>query len=322
MRPGVRACATRPGDTMIRSAASTSQHVTLSTPSQSVAAYRMQTMQLISEHRCFAGRLGYYQHAADTTRCEMRLSLYLPPQAEQGPVPLVWWLSGLTCSEENFTTKAGAYRDAAELGLAIVAPDTSPRGADVPDDPAADLGQAAGFYVDATQPPWHEHFQMASYIAEELPDLMLGRFPLRADAQGICGHSMGGHGALTLALRDPQRYRSVSALAPIVAPSEVSWGRKALSAYLGDDESAWARYDATRLIQRADRAGQSPILIDQGEADPFLAEQLRPELFAAACQQAGQQLKLRYQPGYDHGYFFVATFIGDHLRHHARLLAD
>ncbi len=251
----------------------------------------------------------------------MRLSLYLPPQAEQGPVPLVWWLSGLTCSEENFTTKAGAYRDAAELGLAIVAPDTSPRGETVPDDPASDLGQAAGFYVDATQSPWQEHYRMASYIEDELPELLLGAFPLRGDAQGICGHSMGGHGALTIALRNPQRYRSVSAMAPIVAPSEVPWGRKALSAYLGDDESAWARYDATRLMRDAERDGQPLILIDQGEADPFLTEQLRPERFAQACEQAGQSLELRYQPGYDHGYFFVASFIGDHLRHHARLLA-
>lgn len=279
-------------------------------------------MQPVAEHRCFAGRLGYYQHAAKSTGCDMCFSLYLPPQAEQGPVPLLWWLSGLTCSEVNFTTKAGAYRDAAELGLAIIAPDTSPRGDDVPDDPASDLGQAAGFYVDATQPPWHQHYRMASYITDELPALVLGDFPLRADAQGISGHSMGGHGALTMALRNPQRYRSVSALAPIVAPSRVAWGRKALSAYIGDDESDWARYDATRLMAEADRAGEPPILIDQGEADPFLQDQLRPELFAAACEQAGQQLTLRYQPGYDHGYFFVATFIGDHLRHHARLLAD
>ena len=279
-------------------------------------------MELIAEHRCFDGRLGYYRHAAASTHCDMRFSLFLPPQAEQGPVPLVWWLSGLTCSEENFTTKAGAYRDAAELGLAIIAPDTSPRGGDVPDDPAADLGQAAGFYVDATRAPWREHYKMASYIADELPALVLGAFPLRADAQGICGHSMGGHGALTIALRNPGRYRSLSALAPIVAPSQVPWGRKALSAYLGDDESAWAPYDATRLMQSDDRGSLPPILIDQGEADPFLAEQLRPELFARACDSVGQPLELRYQPGYDHGYFFVATFIGNHLRHHASLLAD
>ena len=281
----------------------------------------MHAMELVSEHRCFSGRLGYFRHAAESTRCDMRFSLYLPPQAEQGPVPLLWWLSGLTCSEENFTTKAGAYRDAAELGLAIIAPDTSPRGDEVPDDPAADLGQAAGFYVDATQPPWNAHYRMASYIADELPQLVLKSFPLRADAQGICGHSMGGHGALTLALRHPQTYQSVSAMAPIVAPSEVPWGRKALTAYLGDDESAWAPYDATRLMRDTGPGEWSSILIDQGGADPFLADQLRPELFAEACKDAGQPMELRYQPGYDHGYFFVATFIGDHLRHHARLLS-
>jgi S-formylglutathione hydrolase len=253
----------------------------------------------------------------------MRFSLFQPPQAEQGPVPVLWWLSGLTCTEDNFTTKAGAYRDAAELGMMVIAPDTSPRGDDVADDPGYDLGQGAGFYVDATREPWQPNYQMASYISDELPSLVFKHFPGRADAQGIAGHSMGGHGALTIGLRHADRYRSISAFAPIVAPSQVPWGQKALTAYLGEDQQAWQKYDATDLMSEAgDRRDCPEILIDQGDADAFLAEQLQPERFAKACESVGQQLQLRHQPGYDHSYFFIASFIADHLHHHARILAD
>lgn len=277
-------------------------------------------LRTISESRCFGGVQGVYSHASTATGTEMRLSVYVPEQARSGPVPGVVFLSGLSCTEENFTVKAGAQRYAAELGLIVVAPDTSPRGPGVADDPAYDLGQGAGFYVDALQSPWAPHFRMYSYVAEELPALIAANFPQRAGALGLMGHSMGGHGALVLGLREPQRFGSVSALAPIVTPSQVPWGVKAFSAYLGPDEAAWREYDATALIE-AGRRRPEVLRIDQGEADKFLGEQLRPEVFAAACERAGQPVEVRRHPGYDHGYFFVATVIGEHLRHHAELLA-
>lgn len=280
-------------------------------------------MKIISEHRCFGGLQRIYEH--DSTACGvlMRFGAFLPPHAGSGEVPALYWLSGLTCTEQNFLTKAGAQRLAAELGLLIIAPDTSPRGEGVPDADAYDLGQGAGFYVDAKEEPWATHFRMESYIADELPRLVQQHLPADGNRQGIFGHSMGGHGALTLHFRTEkighhQRFKSVSAFAPLVAPTQVPWGRKAFTTYLGPEEGDWQAHDATALVT----AGPTPahILIDQGEADAFLAEQLRPELFEAACQKAGQKLTLRRQPGYDHSYYFIASFMGDHLRHHAQAL--
>ena len=253
----------------------------------------------------------------------MRFAVYLPPAAERGPVPALVYLSGLSCTEENFTVKAGAQRHAAEHGLMLVAPDTSPRGEGVPDDPAYDLGQGAGFYVDATQAPWARNYRMYSYVADELPTLLAARLPVRADALGICGHSMGGHGALVLALRRPDRFRSVSALAPICRPSAVPWGQKAFTAYLGAGgpaAAAWLAYDACALL--AAHRFPGPVLVDQGDADKFLAAQLRPDALAEACARTNQPLTLRMHPGYDHSYFFVATVIGDHIAHHAAALAS
>ena len=251
----------------------------------------------------------------------MRFSAFVPEQASVAPVPVLWWLSGLTCTEENFTVKAGAYRKAAELGLMIVAPDTSPRGDGVADDPGYDLGQGAGFYVDATRTPWSTHFHMYSYVNAELPGVVFDAFPADPEAQGIFGHSMGGHGALTIGLKHPDRYRSLSAFAPIVAPMQCPWGHKALTAYLGDERDAWRKYDATALMAAAgDRSRRPEILVDQGVADEFLEEQLMPEKFAEACRASGQALNLRMHEGYDHSYFFIATFIDDHLHHHARIL--
>jgi S-formylglutathione hydrolase len=278
------------------------------------------SIETISEQACFGGTQGFYRHRSVETGTDMRFAVYLPPQAQSASVPVLWFLAGLTCTEENFIVKAGAQRVAAELGIALVAPDTSPRGADVPGDPenAYDFGLGAGFYVDATQAPWSTHYRMYSYVARELPGLLRGRFPLDLARQGISGHSMGGHGALTLALRNPGAYRSVSAFAPIVAPSTVPWGIKALGRYLGEDRSTWAAHDACELVRSGHR---SPIiLIDQGDADRFLAEQLRPELFEDACAAVGQPLLLRRQPGYDHSYYFIASFIEDHLRWHAQAL--
>jgi S-formylglutathione hydrolase len=278
-------------------------------------------MKLAASHRCFGGSLGYYSHAAESTACEMRFAVFVPPQAATQSVPVLWWLSGLTCTEENFTIKAGAFRKAAAAGLMIVAPDTSPRGPGVPNDEAYDLGQGAGFYLDAIQAPWDEHFRMYSYITGELNELVCREFPVDESAQGISGHSMGGHGALTIALKHPQRYRSVSAFAPIVAPTKCPWGRKAFNAYLGDNESAWRRYDACELMRAApDRASFPAILIDQGSADIYLEEQLMPQQFAAACDAADQELELRMQEGYDHSYFFVSSFIDDHIEHHSEQL--
>lgn len=233
---------------------------------------------------------------------------------------MLWWLSGLTCTEENFTFKAGAQRLAAEHGLVLVAPDTSPRGVDIPgEDDAYDFGSGAGFYLDATRAPWAKNYRMYSYVTQELPELVFKHFPVRPDAQGIFGHSMGGHGALVIALGNPGVYRSVSAFAPIVAPSQVPWGTKAFAGYLGDDREAWKRYDATELVKSGARINGT-ILIDQGTKDQFLEAQLRPELFAEACRAAGQPLELRMRQGYDHSYYFIATFVGEHVAHHAKAL--
>lgn len=274
------------------------------------------SVRTLSEQRCFGGTQGVYAHASAETGTEMRFALFTPPG--DGPFPVVWFLAGLTCTEENFTVKAGAQRVAADLGLMLVAPDTSPRGEWVADSPDYDLGQGAGFYVDATEAPWAPHFRMRSYIERELPALVAARFPADMARQGIIGHSMGGHGALTIALRNPGRFRSVSAFAPIVSPLNCPWGDKALTAYLGPDRAAWRAYDACALIE--DGARVPDMLVDQGLADNFLEAQLKPELLEAACAAAGQPLTLRRQPGYDHSYFFIASFTEDHLRwHHDRL---
>ncbi|CCQ72471.1 S-formylglutathione hydrolase [Magnetospira sp. QH-2] len=279
-------------------------------------------LQTHSENKVFGGRLGVYSHASTTCQVPMRFSLFLPPQTGSKLVPVVFWLSGLTCTEDNFTVKAGAYRVAAELGLAIVAPDTSPRGEDVPDNEAYDLGQGAGFYVDATQGPWRRHYNMDSYVTRELPDLIRDSFPLDWHRQSIMGHSMGGHGALTIWLKNPGLFRSTSAFSPICAPSRCPWGQKAFTNYLGPNSSAWEDHDATALMRKGGSGTmRPPILIDQGTDDPFLAEQLMPEVFQEACTEVGQSLRLRFQEGYDHSYFFIGTFIEDHLRFHAAELA-
>ena len=276
-------------------------------------------METVSSQKCFGGTIGVYRHDSAETKCSMRFSLFLPPQADNGPVPVLFWLSGLTCTEENFTTKAGAYAKAAELGLAIVAPDTSPRGEGVPDDPAYDLGQGAGFYVDATQEPWANNFRMESYIVKELPALLKTEFP-NADLKraGIFGHSMGGHGALKLFFRHRDVFQSVSAFAPIVAPTYVPWGQKAFTAYLGDKKEVWAKHDSCALALMSKNVPE--ILIDVGTKDQFLEEQLKPGAFEGVCKKANIPLKLRRQPGYDHSYFFIQSFISDHLEHHDKQL--
>jgi S-formylglutathione hydrolase len=277
-------------------------------------------LEQLSAVRSFGGQQLRFTHTSEACNCDMTFALYLPPQVEAGPVPVVYWLSGLTCTDENFVTKAGAQAHAARHGIAIVAPDTSPRGDEVPDDPdgAYDFGLAAGFYVNATQAPWSRHYHMYDYVTEELPALVNASFPVDAGRQGIFGHSMGGHGALTIALRNPGRYRSVSAFAPICAPSQCPWGHKALGGYLGDDRAAWRAHDACELVPGA--AEQLPMLVDQGEADGFLEEQLKPQLLEQACTAAGHPLTLRLQPGYDHSYYFIASFMGDHFHHHASAL--
>ncbi|MCX7318907.1 MAG: S-formylglutathione hydrolase [Hyphomicrobiales bacterium] len=278
------------------------------------------TMQTVSLNRCFAGTQGVYKHASTATGTEMTFSVYVPPHPDGAKLPVVWYLSGLTCTHANVTEK-GEFRAAcAELGLIFVAPDTSPRGADVPGDPqnVYDFGLGAGFYVDATREPFARHYQMWSYVTEELPQLICANFPADASRQSIMGHSMGGHGALTAALRHPDRYRAASAFAPIVAPSQVPWGIKALGGYLGDDKAAWRKHDAVALIE--DGARVPELLVDQGEADNFLSEQLKPELLQLACNAAGIALTLRRQPGYDHSYYFISTFMADHLRWHAARL--
>ncbi|WP_457089551.1 S-formylglutathione hydrolase [Microvirga sp. P5_D2] len=275
------------------------------------------SFEVVSQSRCFDGTQVIYRHESSETGTPMRVAVYVPPQARHGKVPVVWFLSGLTCTEENFTVKAGAQRVASELGLILVAPDTSPRGEGVPDDVegAYDFGLGAGFYVDATQEPWAKNYRMRSYIERELPTLIAENLPADMDRQGITGHSMGGHGALTIALRNPGRFKAVSAFAPIASPMNCPWGEKALSNYIGSDRSAWSEYDACALIESGARVPD--ILVDQGMADNFLDNQLKPQLLEQACAKAGQPLTLRRQEGYDHSYFFIASFIEDHLRWHA-----
>jgi S-formylglutathione hydrolase len=279
----------------------------------------MSDITALSEQKCFEGLQGVYSHASDACGVDMRFAVFQPPQALDGQrVPVVTYLSGLTCTEENVTVKAGAQRWAAELGLLLVCPDTSPRGPEVADDETYDLGTGAGFYVDATEPPWSRHYRMYSYVTEDLARTVAANFPADTARQGIFGHSMGGHGALTIHLRNPEVYRSVSAFAPIVAPMHCPWGEKALTAYLGSEREAWRDYDACELVRR--RPSQAKIFIDQGAADDFLETQLKPDLLAEACEAAGQPFELRLQPGYDHSYFFIQTFMEDHLRHHAAAL--
>ena len=276
-------------------------------------------MEILSEAKAHGGRQLAVRHASSATGTDMIFSIFLPPQADgPGRLPVVWYLSGLTCTHANVTEK-GEYRAAcAELGLIFVAPDTSPRGDEVPDDEAYDFGKGAGFYVDASREPWSEHYRMWAYVTEELPELVSAEFPVDEDRQGITGHSMGGHGALTVALRNPDRFRSVSAFAPIVAPSQVPWGEKALSGYLGDDRQAWRRHDAVALIE--DGARVDELLVDVGTADDFLEKELRPELLERACADAGIALQLNRREGYDHSYYFISTFMADHLRWHAQRL--
>ena len=279
----------------------------------------MPDLTTIAEQRCFDGLQGVYSHASEACGVDMRFAVFQPPQALAGAkVPVLTYLSGLTCTEENFIVKAGAQRAAAELGLMLVCPDVSPRGAEVADDEAYDLGQGAGFYLDATQEPWSRHFRMDSYVTRDLAGAVAGNFPADTARQGILGHSMGGHGALILHFKNPAVYRSVSAFAPIVAPMRCPWGETAFTAYLGADREAWRRHDATELIAAGPSGAK--ILVDQGTADPFLEEQLKPDLLVEACEAAGQPFELRLQPGYGHSYYFIQTFIEDHLRHHAAAL--
>jgi S-formylglutathione hydrolase len=279
----------------------------------------MGAIEVVSEHRCHGGVQGFYRHPSVACAGPMRFSVYRPPQAEAGPVPVLYYLAGLTCTEETFMIKAGAQRLAAALGLMLVAPDTSPRTAAIPGEGDRwDLGLGAGFYVDAVQAPWSAHYRMYSYVTEELPQLIAGNFPARADSQGVFGHSMGGHGALVCALRNPQRYRSVSAFAPIASPTRCPWGELAFETYLGADRAPWGEYDASLLVARRPLA--CPILVDQGLQDQFLESQLHPHLLEEACARSGQALRLRRHEGYDHGYYFISTFMEDHLRHHAQAL--
>ena len=278
-------------------------------------------MELLEEHLCHGGQLKVCQHNSIVLGCAMKFSVFLPPQTDGQKVPFVTFLSGLTCTHDNFTTKAGAYGFAAKEGIAIIAPDTSPRGDQVPDDAAYDFGKGAGFYINATKAPWSQHFRMEDYIVSELNRLCIDHFPVLADRQGLMGHSMGGHGALTLGLKYPSLFKSLSAFAPIVAPAQVPWGRKAFSGYLGSDENEWQKHDACALMQAAgDRSGFPEILIDQGGSDNFLSDQLKPELFEQACAQAGQKLSLHLRSGYDHSYYFIQSFIEHHLAHHAKIL--
>ena len=274
-------------------------------------------MERIESHASFGGTQEVWKHASTALGCEMRFAIYLPEAAKTRRVPVLYWLSGLTCTEQNFITKAGAQQFAAEHGLIVVAPDTSPRGEGVANDDAYDLGQGAGFYVNATQAPWAAHYRMADYVAQELPALVEAHFAA-STSRGISGHSMGGHGALVTALRNPGRYMSVSAFSPIVAPTQVPWGEKAFGTYLGADRESWKAWDAVELLKTATE--KLPLLVDQGAADEFLAKQLKPELLQAACNAAGHPLTLRLQPGHDHSYYFIASFIGEHFAHHAKAL--
>ena len=276
--------------------------------------------ELIDSHRCFGGEQRRYRHRAESLSCDMVFSVFLPPQAANGPVPALYYLSGLTCTDENFVAKAGAQQYAAEHGIAIVAPDTSPRGDDVPDDPEGswDFGLGAGFYVNANQAPWSTHYRMYDYVVDELPALVNSLLPVDGQRIGITGHSMGGHGALTIGLRNPSSFRSISAFSPICSPANCPWGHKALGNYLGADTATWLEHDACHLIQQADE--RLPILIDQGGSDGFLGEQLKPELLLQAATAAEYPITLRVQAGYDHSYFFVASFVAEHVAFHARHL--
>lgn len=278
------------------------------------------SLEKVGSKKCCGGEQLQFTHDSAVLSCNMRFSIFLPPQATEGKVPVIYWLSGLTCTDENFVQKAGAQHFAAKHGVAIVAPDTSPRGDDVPDDAEAayDFGLGAGFYVNATQAPWNKHYQMYDYITQELPEIINANFSVDADRRSIMGHSMGGHGALVIALKNPGQYKSVSAFAPVVAPSQCPWGQKALGNYLGSDKAVWAQYDTVELIKTAQE--RLPLLVDQGDADNFLKEQLKPELLKQACEANGHPLELRMQPGYDHSYFFMASFMGDHVAHHAKAL--
>ena len=277
-------------------------------------------LEQIGSNQSFGGQQLRYKHQSSVLNCEMTFSIYLPAQAEKGPVPVLYWLSGLTCNDENFVQKAGAQQHAAEHGIAIVCPDTSPRGDGVADDPegAYDMGLGAGFYVNATQQPWADRYQMYSYITDELPALINGEFPVDSQRASISGHSMGGHGALTIALKNPGQYKSVSAFSPIVSPLSCPWGDKVLSNYLGDDRETWAQYDSVELVKSA--TDHLPVLVDQGDSDNFLVEQLKTELLISGAKKADYPMQIRMQPNYDHSYFFIATFIGEHIAFHARAL--
>jgi len=278
-----------------------------------------QSISLVNQYACFGGTVGFYSHQSVSCNGVMKFAVYLPPRSQLEPLPVVYFLSGLTCTEENFMAKASAQQFAAKHNVILVAPDTSPRGAGIPgEDDDWDFGTGAGFYVDATEEPWRSHYRMYSYVTQELPALIAANFPVNVDRQGIFGHSMGGHGALVCALRNPKQYRSMSAFAPIVAPMRVPWGQKAFTNYLGADQEAWRSYDASELVLKTHL--QQPILIDQGTGDTFLEKQLMPQVFEQACAKVGQPLTLRLQAGYDHSYYFISTFVEDHIRHHAEIL--
>lgn len=276
-------------------------------------------MEMLEEHRCFEGWQQRWRHDSSTLNCPMTFSIFLPPPRDHTPPPVLYWLSGLTCNDENFTTKAGAQRVAAELGIVLVMPDTSPRGEKVANDDGYDLGQGAGFYLNATQPPWATHYRMHDYLRDELPALVQSQFNV-SDRCAISGHSMGGHGALIMALKNPGKYTSVSAFAPIVNPCSVPWGIKAFSSYLGEDKNAWLEWDSCALMYASNAQDAIPTLIDQGDNDQFLADQLQPAVLAEAARQKAWPMTLRIQPGYDHSYYFIASFIEDHLRFHAQYL--
>ena len=278
-----------------------------------------QPVETVSEQCCFGGVQGVYRHQSVETGTPMQFAVFQPAKSSSEHLAVLWYLSGLTCTEENFTVKSGFQRFAAEHGVVLIAPDTSPRGAGIAgEDDDYDFGTGAGFYVDATNPPWHKNYRMCSYITRELPEVYFGNFPGDRNRQGITGHSMGGHGALTIGLRNPDIYKSISAFSPICAPAQCAWGQKAFRGYLGEDSSCWSQYDATSLIEQGMSSGE--ILIDQGQADDFLQDQLKPELLQAACDKSGQKLNFRIHPGYDHSYFFISTFIGDHIEFHAHRL--
>lgn len=278
-------------------------------------------LELVSSHAAFGGEQRFYRHDSSTIGLPMKFSVYLPPQVARASVPALFYLAGLTCTEETFPIKGGAQRFAAQHGIALIAPDTSPRGAGIAGESDAwDFGVGAGFYVDATREPWSAHYRMYSYVRDELRETVLANLPIDGERLGVFGHSMGGHGALMLALRNPEIYRSVSAFAPIAAPTRCPWGEKAFSGYLGDDREAWKQYDASELVAQASHRFAAGILVDQGLADQFLATQLNPDVFEAACRAAGQPLELRRHAGYDHGYYFIQSFIEDHVAHHAKVL--